>query len=129
VGEGLIAGEAWGPAFAVTPRVVVTDGQTDVLGRYREDGQVSAARSGTTILLCDWGPTRRVLRKLFAAAGCHVWTTGGEVVQTDGRFLAVHSGPGGDVGTDVPDGLRLEPANTRPFRRGETRWFRLVGGP
>lgn len=128
-GEGLLEGEAWGPGFTVTPRVVVTDGRTDVLGRYREDAQVSAARSGRSILLCDWGPTRSMLRTLFAEAGCHVWTSGGEVVQTDGHFLAVHSGPGGDVEINVPDGLKLEPANAGPFRRGETRWFRLVGRP
>ncbi|NPV47061.1 MAG: hypothetical protein HPY69_08875 [Armatimonadetes bacterium] len=43
-GEGLLAGLSWGAEAEVRPRLVVRDGQAEVLGRFR-DGEVSTART------------------------------------------------------------------------------------
>ncbi|MCC7187004.1 MAG: hypothetical protein IT185_12220 [Acidobacteria bacterium] len=80
-----------------------------------------------------------VLRALFEASGAHIWTRGGEVVHTDGRLLAVHSGPGGLVPVGLPRGVeatvvegseavRTERSLTLRLGPSETAWLRLVEG-
>ena len=125
-GVGLLEGEVWGCDFVVSPRLVVEEEGAETLATYGDDGLPSAAALGRDVLLCDWGPSHSVLRKLLERAGCHVRTRGGEVVQTDGRFLAVHSGPGGAVEIDVPEGVTLEGDTATAFGAGETRWFTIT---
>lgn len=142
-GVGLLEGEQWGVGCEVVPRLHVTDASARVLGRYRADGLVSAAeaRAGRhrAIFLADIKLSAGVLRKVCESAGVHLWTRGGEVVQTDGALLAVHSGRAGACPIFLPPGIDAEPlggaAVTRegrtlhaPFRRGDTLWFRLRRG-
>lgn len=141
-GVGLLEGEAWGAGLTVAPRLAIADEPAEVLGRYREGGEASAAEvwdgSHESILIADMGPSTNVLRTLLERAGCHIWTRGGEVVRTDGRFLAIHSGPGGEVAIHAPPGIALRPVDGEMahaedavtcahFEPGETRWFRLAG--
>ena len=139
-GEGLLDGETWGPSITVSPRLVVVDEGATRLGRYRADGLVSAAETTAgghrSVLLCDWGPSGGVLRRLFESAGCHIWTRGGEVVQTDGSVLVIHSATGGPKSVSLPPGIVADPISHEvagrdetaihvPFEPGETVWFRL----
>ena len=139
-GEGLLARLAWGAGVRVSPRLVVSDERAVPLGRYRADGLVSAAmvQAGRhrSVFLGDMEVSRQVLARLFASAGAHLWTRGGEVVHTDGSILAVHSGRAGLVRIYLPPGTRAEPLQARLARRqaslllarfeaGETCWFRL----
>jgi len=141
-GEGLLAGESWGAPLTVSPRLVVTDAAAQPLGRYRAGGQVSSAErqhgSHRSLFLGDMDPTASVLRRLFESAGCHLWVRGGEIVQTDGAFLMVHSGEGGVKPIFLPDGVAAEPIEAEVVGRsdgevsvrflpGDTVWFRLRG--
>jgi hypothetical protein len=143
-GEGPLAGLRWGVEAPVAPRLVVTDSQAMPLGRYRSDGAVSAARQAsgkhTSILLADIATSAEVLRALFAQAGVHLWTRGGEVVQTDGETLVVHSGRDSLVPIELPVGVsatcptgqiegRQGQSIAMRFRRGETHWFELRTEP
>ena len=140
-GVGALAGLAWASSARVSPRFVVTDPAAETLGRYRADEQVSSARSGRSVFLGDMGVTPAVLRCLFEAAGAHIWTRGDEVVQTDGRFLAVHTGHAGEVAIHLPPRVRTEPVGAFRVRRregsgitvtaarGDTFWFSLSPVP
>jgi hypothetical protein len=141
-GAGSLAGLSWARSVGAKPRFVVADGKAEVLGRYRSDGAVSSARvrSGgfDSVFFGDMGLSADVLRKVFETAGAHIWTRGGEVTRTDGRYLIVHSGAAAEVRISPPAGLRLgflDRAAGRdgkdgsvlvPFARGQTRWFRLI---
>lgn len=68
MGEGLLEGLTWGPDADVRPRLVVRDGQAEVLGRYRTDRAVSTARSYSqgyeSLFVGDIALTVEVLAKL-----------------------------------------------------------------
>ena len=140
-GVGPLAGLAWAYPARVSPRLVVTDAAAEVLGRYRADEQVSAARSGRSVFLGDMGVTPGVLRRLFEDADVHIWTRGDEVVRTDGRFLAVHTGRAGEVTIRLPPRVRADPVGAFEVRRGgdselavtaargDTFWFSLYPVP
>lgn len=143
-GDGILAGERWGSGHLVSPRLIVTDPEARVLGHYDADRAVSSAKKRTgshsSIFLGDMGATAAVLRRLFASAGAHIYTSGGEVVITDGRLLAVHSGTDGVKVIRLPKGmsaLSVEPpivASKRgvialSFRAGDTKWLRLKKVP
>jgi hypothetical protein len=137
-GVGLLQGESWGPAVPVSPRLIVTDAEAEPLGRYKSDGSISAAQKRTgrhrSLFVGDMGPSSRLLARLFESAGVHLWTRGAEVVQTDGEFLMVHSGPAGVKPITLPVGVDLEPIRAQivkregrtvfvQFQGGETCWF------
>lgn len=139
-GCGLLAGEAWGLEAEVEPRLVVRDDRAEPLGHYRSDGLVSAARGRAagheSYFLADLAPTAPVLRRLLAAAGAHIWADGGEVVQTDGRVLAVHAAEPGEHRLHLPPGVTALPleadvARTEGdavilrFPRDATQWLEL----
>lgn len=149
-GEGALAGLAWGGGgmgpggfVVLSPRFFVDDAAAQPLGRYQAGGQVSAARvvSGRhqSVYLGDLGLSTALLGELFGAAGAHRWTRGGEVVLTDGRFLAVHAGEAGRRRIELPAGVSAQAITGRiekqeggaifvPFAAGDTLWFRLRGG-
>jgi len=139
-GLGLLEGESWGARLTVSPRLVVKEKDVLPLGRYRVDGQTSSAEREfgrhRSIFLGDMGPSSAVLRRLFQSAGCHIWANGGEIVQTDGTFLMVHSGAEGVRPVFLPRGVTAHPMDADVvgrsgsalhvrFRRGDTVWFRL----
>ncbi|MCL5271234.1 MAG: hypothetical protein M1457_11960 [bacterium] len=139
-GAGPLAGEAWGTTMCFSPRLALAGGGAEPLGRYRAGGGVSAARvrdsRHESVWLGEPGVKAGALRRIFAAAGAHIWTSGGEIVQTDGRWLAIHSGHDGDVTIALPAGFGIEPLAGTPgrregnayvahFARGQTRWFEL----
>jgi len=136
-GAGPLAGLAWAKSVRISPRFVVSDPAADALGHYRSDGQTSSARVGQSVFLGDMGVTPAVLRCLFEQAGTHIWTRGDEVIHTDGRFLAVHTGHAGDVTIRLPSRVRPDPIGAFQVRRkkesevtitavrGETFWFSL----
>jgi len=140
-GLGLLQGESWGVAVAVSPRLVVTDQNAEPLGRYRSDGCLSAAQAGTgghrSIFVGDMQVSAGLLRRLFEGAGVHLWTSGREVIQTDGRLLMVHSGEAGVKPITLPEGVEATAIKGEivrrdgrtlyaRFERGDSLWFRLA---
>jgi len=138
-GVGTVQG-AWGRTMRIAPRFTVTDPTATPIGRYRSDNAVSAARiqdgHRTSVFVGDMGVTPGLMQVLFREAGAHIWTQGGESVQTDGQHLIVHSGEARAVDIHLPKGVEAEPIlGTKaqrgggkivvPFGRGETHWFRL----
>jgi beta-galactosidase len=143
IGEGLLAEERWGAPLPVDPRLSVVDADATPLGRYAEGGAVSSAMAThegcRSIFLGDMGPSRTVLTKLFEAAGAHIWTRGGEVVHTDGRTLAIHTGTPGVVEVALPGGMRARPIDADVLSEdahtirlhlpaGGTAWLALTSG-
>ena len=67
-GQGLLGGLAWGPESDMRPRLAVHDEAAEVLGRYRADGAISAARTRAagyeSLVLCDIALTVEVLARL-----------------------------------------------------------------
>jgi hypothetical protein len=144
-GEGLLKGIAWGwnPGHCtnvMSPRLVVADPGAAVLGRYASDKLVSTAsrtvQSFRSVFAGDLELDRDMLRELFRQAGVHIWTDGGEVVQTDGSLLTIHAPKAGPVLIHLPAGVTAAPFSgdltasgahsvTANFTNGETRWFRL----
>jgi hypothetical protein len=139
-GAGPWAGISWGWTANVSPRPVVDDPDAEVLGCYRSDGAVSAARkrvgSHTSIVAADLSVDHNLLRRVFDEAGAHIWTRGGESVQTDGTWLIIHRKEAGPVRVALPDGVTAEPYGgtvadsdassiTLDFRPFETVWLRL----
>ena len=91
-----------------------------------------------SVVLGGVGVTWRVLGKLLESAGVHRWTRGGEIVQTDGRVLVVHTGHAGPLEVCLPAGTRAEAIDARiaaqeggrvtvACEAGETLWLRLKG--
>jgi hypothetical protein len=68
-GEALLAGLEWGAATAVRPRLVIADDSAAVLGRFREDDAVSAARTDQagyqSTVLADLKLSGEVLQRLL----------------------------------------------------------------
>jgi len=73
VGAGLLEGLAWGEPLEVRPRLAIAEPGVEVLGNYRTDARVSAARTDApgydSVVLCDIGLTRQVLERLFGEDG------------------------------------------------------------
>ncbi len=143
MGMGPLAGQAWGGNRTLSPRLVVDDSTAEFLGRYRADGLVSAAmkKTGrhTSLYFGGMGLSMPVLQWAFEYAGAHVWTRGGEVIETDGRLLMVHTGKMGPVTLYLPEGVTAtamyaDTASPKTVQisldmtAGETRWFRLAPG-
>ena len=146
-GEGVLNDLSWGGGgkgtngfLVLSPRFFVDDPSAQPLGRYKSDGLVSTARTTNglhqSIYLGDMGLSAELLGRLFTGAGAHRWTCGGEVVLTDSRFLAVHSGNAGLKRIELPSGITAQAITGKiekqvgqviyaPFEAGDTRWFRL----
>jgi hypothetical protein len=139
-GEGLLAGESWGPDVELVPRLVVNDAQATPLARFASDATVAVAegRIGEcrSVYLGGIGVTWRVLGRLLDRAGVHRWTRGGEIIQTDGRTLMVHTGHAGPLDVSLPPGTRAEAIQaivtgqqnahvTVSCEAGDTLWLRL----
>jgi beta-galactosidase len=139
-GAGPWAGTSWGWTANVSPRPVVDDPDAEVLGRYRSDGAVSAARkrvgSHTSVVAADLSVDHNLLRRVFEEAGAHIWTRGGESVQTDGTWLIIHRKEADPVRVALPEGVKAEPSGgtvadsdassiTLEFSPFETVWLRL----
>ena len=142
LGLGCLKGLNWGWNAYVMPRTVITEQNARVIGRYKSDNLMSAAEKLTghykAIMFCGLSTNSDVLRKLFEKAGVHIWTSGNEIVETDGRFLAIHSGPGGLVRVSLPDNTRSEiicgtivsrddGSVTLRLNKNETAWLELRG--
>jgi hypothetical protein len=118
----------------------VDDPATVPLGRYLNDGMMSAASLSTgghrSIYLGDIVTSYELLGRLFASVGAHRWISGGEVVLTDGHFLVVHTGDAGIKKINIPPGLSAQALTGSilkvegnaiyvSFKAGETLWFLL----
>ncbi|HOJ31935.1 MAG TPA: beta-galactosidase [Candidatus Hydrogenedentes bacterium] len=145
-GEGRLEGLAWGwtNGGVLHPRLVISDDSMsgmEVLGRYRADRKISAARalhgSHKSVLFCDMLPTRDVLRRIFKDADVHLWASGSDIVRQDGRILILHSREGGERKLRLParkalrelDGTRIPIVAHEVVVRlepGETRWFEII---
>ena len=111
-GQGLLAGESWGPDVEIVPRLVANDAQAVPLARFASDSASAAAegRIGKcrSVYVGGIGVTWRVVGRLLDSAGVHRWTRGGEIIQTDGRVLMVHTGHAGPLEISLPTGTRAE---------------------
>lgn len=151
-GFGLLRGQTWGAKiapeirpgggyFAASPRLYVTDKKAETLGKYMDDGLVSAARIQTgkheSVFLGSMAVSPEVFMRVFEKAGAHVWTRDGSVIQTDGTFLMVHGGLAGlkpiylkkgMKATAIKGEIEKQEGNTIfvPFKDGDTLWFRLT---
>jgi hypothetical protein len=125
-----------------TPRLVVSDPEATVLGRYACDQTIGRAKKRlgreTSVILGDFGWDAEFLRSIMRQAGVHIWIDGGEVVHTDGHVLAINSRKGGLSVIHLPDGVRAVPFPdhsarqdgrdlTVSFSAGQTLWFRISG--
>lgn len=139
VGSGILKGSKWAPDLTLSPRLVVSDHEAKIIGRY-PDGKVSSAikRTGqhTSIYMGSLGVTAEVLTKLFNSSKVHTWTRDGSVVQTDGQWLMIHTDKPGSKTIYLPAGIKSEPLTgtivkqsgqtlTANFVKGDTRWFKL----
>jgi len=156
-GTGLMAGFNWGftTQNLLSPRLVVTDPNAEVLGYYQSDNQVSSARKkvgnfesifsgeftlGDFLNFC-WQcasntlPSANTLRALLQTTGVHIWSTAGDVVLTDGNLLVIHAAAAGPDSISLPTGVSATPLgggtastgtlNLMFSRVGETLWFQL----
>ena len=156
-GTGLMAGYNWGftTQNLLSPRLVVTDPNAEVLGYYQSDNQVSSARKkvgnfesiftgeftlGDFLNFC-WQcasstlPSANTLRALLQTTGVHIWSTAGDVVLTDGNLLVIHAAAAGPDTISLPAGVSATPLgggspstgtlNLTFSRVGETLWFQL----
>ena len=104
---------------------------------YQPDAAVIVDEVSKFYVKDDWDTTYWTMYRLRdESAGCHVWASSGEVIQTDGTFLTVHSGADGVRPVTLPDGVAAEPIDADVagredgcihvrFRRGDTVWFKL----
>jgi len=156
-GTGVMAGYKWGftTQNLLSPRLVVTDPNAEVLGYYQSDNQVSSARKkvgnfesifsgeftlGDFLNFC-WQcasntlPSANTLRALLQTTGVHIWSTAGDVVLTDGNLLVIHAAAAGPDSISLPTGVSATPLgggtastgtlNLMFSRVGETLWFQL----
>ena len=125
-GSGVMSGLGWGWPYnnnIVSPRLTVVDSSATVLGSYFRDQLVSSAQKQvgnfTSIFFGDFGlgapdPTTGVwlgdvLRAILGSTGVHIWTDNGEIVHTDGSFLAINRLPAGLVHIHLPVGVSATP--------------------
>jgi len=147
-GAGVMAGYTWGisPSNLLSPRLVVTDPNAEILGQYQADGQVSTARQKVgnfesifsgEFAFSDTGAWRPdALRALLQLTGVHVWSTAGDTVHTDGSLLVVSAAAAGPDTISLPAGVSATPLgggaagtgtlNINFSRIGETQWFQLA---
>jgi uncharacterized protein (TIGR03437 family) len=135
-------GWAWGtPTVVLSPRLIVTDPNVTRLGHYWSDSAVSTAFERTngfnSVFVGDVGWNPQMLTQLLTAAGVHIWTTGNDVIHTDGSYLVVHAGIAGQQHISLPVGVAASDLSgtllaTNPqllpvtfSAVGETKWFRL----
>jgi beta-galactosidase len=146
-GLSILAGEHWGwpERGTLSPRLVVADSNVVILGRYRSDRQVSAASkrvgSAQSVFLGGIGLNPNVLRILLKQAGVHIWSDSGDVIQTDGNILAIHSSSSGSRTIHLPAGTAIAALSGEVLARspnpfilsfaatGETQWFRVLAHP
>lgn len=136
----------WGFAMPFRPRLIVLDNEntTETLGRYTEDGAVSAGWKFTgnhkSVFFGDISVTPEVLRPLLRNADVHLWTEGDEVIHTDGEFLAVHAAMAGVKAIQLPAGCSAEALERNELKRqgntlfvefeaGESICFKITGSP
>jgi len=149
-GTGLLSGSVWGWAWGqrrnvLSPRLVVDDPDAVVLGRYWADNEASTASKRTggfqSVFVGDIGWNAEMLRPLLRAAGVHLWSENGDVVQADDRWLAFHSSAAGIRTLSVPSDtvvstlagqtvtLSIGQVTITSRQAGETSWFRLAKQP
>jgi uncharacterized protein (TIGR03437 family) len=152
-GSGLMSGHGWGWPYnqnIVSPRFTVADSSATVLGNYFADHLVSSAQKKvgnfTSIFFGDFGletpdPATGVasgdmLRAVLNSAGVHIWTDNGEIVHTDGSFLAINRLPAGLTHIHLPIGVSAVPLDGETvtpngdgidvnFNQYETHFFSL----
>lgn len=142
--EGLLRGlPDWGwPGRTISPRFVVADEESTVLGRYRDDGQIGAAMKTVgnfrSIFIGDmlWSP--ELMQRLFKLAGVHLFAEQKDVIHTDGDLLVIHGAKAGDRQFRLPFGTaatRLtgeviarhpDPLTLKFSVTGENHWLRLT---
>jgi hypothetical protein len=139
IGCGVLDGCKWASDLTLSPRLTVTESGVKVLGHYA-DGTVSSAMKRVdghnSIFLGSLGVSSEVLTRLLDLAKVQIWTRDGSVVQTDGKFLVIHSGKKGLKPIYLPEGVTAESLNGKivrqsgnviyaDFAEGGTLWFRL----
>ena len=92
---------------------MIAEREVEVLGTYAADGATSAARKAhagyTSVFIGDPLPSAKLLARLFAQAGAHLWSEdAADVMQTDGRLLMLHAGEAGERTIHLPEGLEYE---------------------
>jgi hypothetical protein len=149
-GVGLLSGYSWGIAAnnVFSPRLVVTDPNVEVLGRYQADGQVSTGRKKVgnfeSVFSGEYGfPNAGTwppdpLRALLQTTEVHIWSTSGDTISTDGSLLVIHAAAAGPDTISLPTGVSATPLgggatsigtlNINFSRVGETQWFQLSPG-
>ncbi len=149
-GVGLMANYSWGftAQNLLSPRLVVTDPSAEVLGRYTSDNQISSARKQvgnfesvfigefSVITVANGYFSPNALRGLLQTTGVHIWSTAGDVIQTDGSLLVIHAAAAGPDTISLPAGVTATPLGGGPSstgtlninfsRVGQTLWFRLA---
>ena len=140
--KNIVWGWAWHTPWEVlSPRLIVTDPNASVLGRYWSDSAVSTVfkrvNGFNSVFVGDVGWNTQMLTQLLSAAGVHIWTSGNDVIHTDGSYLVVHAGTAGQQNINLPAGVSASSLNgtvlaTHPqplqvtfSRVGETLWFRI----
>jgi hypothetical protein len=152
-GVGSMAGYSWGLTNhnMLSPRLVVTDSNAEILGRYQSDNQVSCARKKVgnfeSIFMGEFtfgpyqpagvgtAPSADVLRALLQLTGVHLWSATEDVVFTDRNLLVIHAASAGPDTISLPAGVSATPLgggtpstgtlNINFARIGETQWFQL----
>jgi hypothetical protein len=156
-GTGLMTGYNWGftNQNLLSPRLVVTDPNAQVLGYYQSDNQVSSAQKNVgnfeSIFIGEFAlgdflnfcwlcvpnplPSSDALRALLQSTGVHIWSTTGDDVFTDGSLLVIHAASAGPDTISLPAGVSATPLgggspstgtlNLNFSRVGETLWFQL----
>ena len=152
-GAGAMAGYSWGLTNhnELSPRLVVTDPNAQVLGTYQSDNQVSSAMKKVgnfeSIFIGEFtlgpfqplafgtAPSANVLRALLQITGVHMWSAVEDVVFTDGNLLVIHAAAAGPDSISLPAGVSATPLgggsastgtlNITFSRAGETQWFQL----
>jgi hypothetical protein len=142
---GIDWGWDWNVKWTVlSPRLVVTDPAATPLGRYWSDNAISTASKRVngfnSVFAGDVGWNTQMLVQLLTNAGVHIWTTGDDVIHTDGAYLVVHAGTAGKQNISLPAGVTAsslsgtvlatspQPLEVTFSEVGETQWFRLSQG-
>jgi hypothetical protein len=153
-GVGALAGYTWGLTSqnVLSPRLVVTDPNAEVLGRFQSDNQPSCARKKVgnfeSIFIGEFtlgpfqplgdiiAPSADVLRAILQLTNAHMWSGNEDVVFTDGNLLVIHAAAAGPDTISLPVGIAATPLgggtpstvtlNLNFSRVGETLWFQLA---
>lgn len=110
IGMRRLRGMSWGESLALSPRLILLDNEntTETLGRYADDGAVSAGWRFTgnhrSVFFGDISLSPEVLRPLLKEMGVHFWTENNAVVHTDGTYITVQTNQGGLQAIHLPPG-------------------------